>query len=280
MIPPGMVPPGVHGTGGSDKDAGAPATPAKNDRPAASTVTTPPVTATTPPVSVPPASAKAPEAKPAPAAAKPATPAPAVAPAKPAGPPQLKESTNNEGVVFVFSDSDMLYDRICFRFDQFNRPAELLNHNMPMLLNIVELLNGGSDLIAVRSRGSTKRSFSKFQQMSDAVAAKYRPRIEELAKKRADAEKEASKIKSLELKVDSSGKIDIVNPETKAKLKELNDTSARLAKELRETRKQENVEKDHLETWITVLNLLLVPLLIILFGIALAAKRHALQAAH
>jgi hypothetical protein len=109
---------------------------------------------------------------------------------------------------------------------------------------------------------------------------KFRPQIEELAQKRADAEKEASKIKSLELKVNSSGQIDIVNPETKAKLKELNDTSTSLAKRLRDIRKQENVEKDRLETWITVMNLLLVPLLVILFGIALAVKRHALQAAH
>ena len=52
-----------------------------------------------------------------------------------------------------------------------------------------------------------------------------------------------------------------------------------LNKDLREIRKQENRDKDHLETWITVLNLLVIPVLIILFGVTLAYKRHILQAA-
>jgi gliding motility-associatede transport system auxiliary component len=302
-LPPGISMPG--GTGGSDKDAGAPAT--KDDKgaapapapvpaapapaPAAPAAKAPeaapsgPVTATTPPVSAP--TVKAPEpkaAEPAPATpvAAPAAasaPAPAAPAKKPPGPPSLKESTNDEGVVFLFSDADMLYDRLCFHADQFGRPAELMNHNMALLLNVVELLNGGADLIAVRSRGSTKREFTKFQEMSAAVAAKYRPKIEELIQKRNDAEKEASQIKSLELKMDKSGQIDIADPVKKAKLKELNDTSVGLNKELRETRKQENMDKDSLETWITALNLLVVPVLVILFGVALAAKRHALQAA-
>ena len=305
---PGGLPPGL-GTGGSEKDAGAPDSKDEKDKA--------PAPATTPAAAAP-AAPKAPEAKPAapaktpegkttattppvsaasavpaptPAAAAPAAPkstapaasAPAAAPApaaekKPSGPPALKESTNEEGVVFLFSDSDMLYDRVCFGQDPLGR-LQPLNHNLALLFNTVDLLNGGSNLIAVRSRASTRRAFTKFGEMSANVAAKYKPKIEELNQKREAAEKEASQIKSLELKMDKSGQIDIADPKKKAQLKALNDTTVSLNKELRETRKQENRDKDRLETWITVLNLLVVPLLVILFGITLAVKRHALQAA-
>jgi ABC-type uncharacterized transport system involved in gliding motility auxiliary subunit len=303
MLPPGAMPP-THGTGGSDKDAGAPETKDAKDKTPAAPVTavTPPVSATTAPVSA--DSSKAKPAEPKPAATKPATPPAAAAPKtdaspsappvsaaqstpvaapkpeekKPAGPASLKESTNEDAAVFLFSDSDMLYDRVAFGQDQLGRMMPI-NHNLALLLNTVEMLSGGSDLIAVRSRGSTRRAFTKFQEMSANVVAKYKPQIQQLLQKKEDAEKEAQKIRSVELKMDANGKIDIANPETRAKLAALNETQVSLNKELREIRKQENRDRDHLETWITALNLALIPVLIILFGITLAVKRHTLQAA-
>jgi len=296
MLPPGAMPPS-HGTGGSDKDAGAPETKETKEKAPATptTAVTPPVSATTPPVSAASAKPKPAETKPTtppaapkadaspsapPAAAAPTAPATAAKPdeKKPAGPPSLKESTNEEGAVFLFSDSDMLYDRVAFGQDQLGRNMPI-NHNLALLLNTVEMLSGGSDLIAVRSRGSTRRAFTKFTELNSRVEAKYKPQIQQLLQKKEEAEKEAQKIRSVELKMDANGKIDIANPETRAKLAALNETQVSLNKELREIRKQQNRDRDHLETWITALNLALIPVLIILFGITLAVKRHAVQAA-
>ena len=224
----------------------------------------------------------------APAAPAPATSQP-VAPAKTAeGKPAdakapeapkanwLKESVNNDGIVFLFSDADMLFDGFCFQQDPLGR-LMALNHNVFLLQNLVELLNGGSDLINVRSRGSTKRSFSKLEELRNEVEKDFRPTIESLEKKREEAIKEIS---SLKVTTDKEGnQMIILDPQKKQQLVRLQESEAQIMKELREVKKKQNARVDRQEMFITVLNLLGVPLLIIIFGIVLAMRRRSLQAA-
>ncbi len=238
-------------TGGAEQDAGAPGSTDKKD----GAPEAPPVIA-------------APTAQP--AAAKSAEKAEAPKPNF------LTESVNNEGIVFLFSDADMLFDGFCFQQDQLGRLG-LVNHNVPLLLNIVEMLSGGADLINVRSRGSTKRPFTKMQEMSDAVEKSYRPQIEELTRKQNEI---AQKISTMRVKQDKNSQMIILDPKQKKDLEELMETQTSFNKQIRDIKKEQNKGKDRLETLITVLNLVIVPLLVITFGVALAIRRRSIQAAH
>ncbi|MCE9519297.1 MAG: GldG family protein [Verrucomicrobia bacterium] len=276
---PGGFPGGLPGgTGGSQDDVGSPKPSEKIEAQA----TTAPVTVTSEPQ---PVAAPASATTTAPVVApKPAEPSPAaVSPVNPAAGKKeepkanyLKESVNDQGMVFLFSDADMLFDGFCFQQDQLGRLA-LVNHNVPLLLNIVEQLNGGADLINVRSRGSTKRGFTKLQEIKDAVEKEYRPKIEQLDHKLNET---VQKISSLKVTTDKQGNQSIIlGPKEKKDLDELMATQASISKELRNIKKEQNKGKDLLETWIIALNLVAVPLLVIAFGVALALRRRSLQAA-
>ena len=190
-------------------------------------------------------------------------------------PTSLKESQNGEGLVFVFADADMLFDAFCF--EQSPMGLAMRNSNVPLLLNTVELLSGGADLISVRSRGATKRAFTKMQELSNNVEKEYRPRIQQLTDKLNEI---AQKISTLRVRQDKNGQMVILDPTQKKDLDEAVETQNSINKKIREIRKEQNKGKDRVEMWITLLNFLIMPLAVIGFGIALALKRRAIRAAH
>jgi ABC-type uncharacterized transport system involved in gliding motility auxiliary subunit len=151
------------------------------------------------------------------------------------------------------------------------------NSNVPLLLNTVELLSGGADLISVRSRGATKRAFTKMQELSNNVEKEYRPRIQQLTEKLNEI---AQKISTLRVRQDKNGQMVILDPTQKKDLDEAVETQNSINKKIREIRKEQNKGKDRVEMWITLLNFLIMPLAVIGFGIALALKRRAIRAAH
>lgn len=202
--------------------------------------------------------------------------APAAAEKKEEKPASLKASQNSDGVVFLFGDADMQYDMFALESDPSGRVMPVArNSNIPMLLNIVELVGGGADLIGVRSRAVTKRPFTKMQEIMADVEAKYRPMVET---KQKELQKIVEDIMALGVKQDGKGMgIITIN---KAQERELKEKQISIQKEIREFQKELNREKDRKEMIITLLNFLGVPLLLIAFGITLALRRTALRAAH
>ncbi len=200
---------------------------------------------------------------------------PAAAKAEAPKPASLKESQNGDGIVFLFADVDMLYDAFCFEQSQMG--LAMRNSNVPLLLNAVEMLSGGADLISVRSRGATKRAFTKMQELSNNVEKEYRPRIQQLTDKLNEI---AQKISTLRVRQDKNGQMVILDPSQKKDLDEAMETQNSINKQIRDIRKEQNKGKDRVEMWITLLNFLIMPLAVIGFGIALAVKRRSLRAAH
>ncbi|HSJ04221.1 MAG: Gldg family protein [Verrucomicrobium sp.] len=189
-------------------------------------------------------------------------------------PEALKESANGEGVVFLFSDVDMEYDEFCVRQDQMGG-MQVSNSNIPLLLNTVEMLSGGADLIAVRSRASANRPFTKLQELNAAVESQFQPRLEKLAQERNDVVQEIAKAGGAK----SVQGLVILDP-NREQMKQLQDKQVEILKKERELKKELNRTKDRREFWITVWNLLGIPLLIVAIGLSVAMRRRSLQAAH
>lgn len=217
--------------------------------------------------------------------AKPATPAAAPAAEKKEEPKKeepkkddgsLKESANSEGAVILFSDVDMLYDAFCVQQDPMTGMLVSRTGNLPAILNAVEVLAGGGDLLQVRNRKSAVRPFSTLKEMREKVESRYRPQLMALESER---EKIAEKMGALRLKRDSKGKGFIVDPQQQKDLEALMQNDVDLSRKVREIKKDQNKEIEYTKTMLKWLNFLAVPLLVSCAGILLAIRRRAATAA-
>lgn len=201
------------------------------------------------------------------------------APAKPAGPAAadfLKASRNDEGMVFLFSDVDMLSDIFALNRDQQgNLQAAPGNSNIPLLFNVVDMSAGGIDLIAVRSRGMARREFTKINEMMADVEKKYVPILEGLAKERDEVIQEIATLSS----GTKQGNVTVITP-NEEQLQKLYKKQVEIQKKERDAAKELNRDRDKLNLTITVLNIAAVPVLVGVFGLVLALRRRSLQAAH
>jgi ABC-type uncharacterized transport system involved in gliding motility auxiliary subunit len=230
-----------------------------------------------------PATAAAPATTPAPAATPANPPAdakkeePKAEPAKPALPADhVAESKSDDAAVLIFTDADMFFDAFSLSQDPMTGGLVALNSNIPLFLNTVELLTGGGDLLAVRSRASTQRPFVKLDEMREKVEVEFRPKLQALEKQLQET---AEKISTMRVKLDSKTRTLILDPEQQKQLEELQATQAKISKEVREVRKQQNREIDWIKFTLKMLNILFMPLLVIAVGLILAMRRRTATAA-
>lgn len=249
--------------GGAQTDPSAPAAPEPAPAPAATPAPATAPTAPTPAVAAPAAAAKA-DAKPA-EAPKPVLP-----------PDHVAESKGEDSAVMLFADADMFYDAFSLSQDQMTGSLVAINSNLPLFLNAIELLSGGGDLLAVRSRASTQRPFVKLDEMREKVEVEFRPKLQALEKQLNET---AEKIGTLRVKTDAKTRTLILDPEQQKQLTELQATQAKISKEVREVRKQQNREIDWIKFTLKMLNILFMPLLVISVGLILAMRRRAATAA-
>ncbi|WP_395730545.1 Gldg family protein [Prosthecobacter sp.] len=188
----------------------------------------------------------------------------------------LKESKDSERNVILFSDADMLYDAFCLKQGDLGVGLVTNGGNLPMLLNAIEVLVGGGDLIQVRNRKSPVRPFIKLKEMRETVEEKYRPQLIELEKERQELAEKLSKARpQLDLK---KGAL-IVDQGTMNNIKEMEKNSKTIDKEVRNIRKEVNKEVEFRKTLIKTLNVLVVPLLVGVVGLVFAMQRRTRTAA-
>ena len=97
----------------------------------------------------------------------------------------LKE-TAAEGTILVFADVDMLSDMLAYQSSFFGQAQ--VGDNVSLVLNALEFLGGGSDLIAVRSRGRYNRPFVVVDRIEAAAEKATASQVDALNQKIADYE--------------------------------------------------------------------------------------------
>jgi ABC-type uncharacterized transport system involved in gliding motility auxiliary subunit len=268
--------------GGAQDDANAPktsATPAPAPAAPVTATTAPvaapapaaPVTVTTPPVAAPAAPATAAVPAPAPVAEAKKDEAKPAEPAKPTD-GTILETANAEGTVVLFADADMMYDAFTVQQDPMTGGLVAVDGNLPMFLNTVEILSGGGDLLQVRSRASTRRPFTKMDELRENVEKQFRP---SLTQKQAEMDKIAQDMGPLQVK---NGQI-VIDPNQAKKLDEMRLKQTQIKKEIREIKKDQNKDIDFTQNMITLLNVFGVPLLVVVIGLTLAMRRRSTTAA-
>jgi ABC-type uncharacterized transport system involved in gliding motility auxiliary subunit len=186
--------------------------------------------------------------------------------------PQLKETTKENSVILV-ADVDMLADGAAVDVQEvFGRRIVVpSNGNLALAQGMVEQFAAGDDLISLRSRAGSFRPLTVVRELEAEAQKEYFGRIQALE---AELQKTTAKLQELQKAQGGAGKgSQIMTPEQQAELERFRKTVAESRLALKEVRKNLRQDAEGLVFWTKVANIALMPLLVALFGLALAFFR-------
>ena len=180
----------------------------------------------------------------------------------------LKE-TKGDNTVVLFGDADMLYDPFTIRRidSPFGAMQMAMNANLNLAQNLVEQMTGDNNLIAVRSRATLNRPFTRIKEMEAAANEKFQSEIKRLEDSAAEAQR---KINELQAQKKDKDQRFILSPEQRTELEKLRKEEADTRKHLKQVQKDLRKEVVSLQTRIKWINILAVPLAVTATGIVIA----------
>lgn len=178
--------------------------------------------------------------------------------------PGLKES-QKDGVVILVADVDMLADRYCIQKSNFFGQSIIqpINQNISFAVNLVEQLCGSDVLIGLRSRNSFDRPFDRVIKMEKAAAMKWQEEEERLNEKLQATQARLSALQQTR----NDGQQLMLSPEQQKEIKQFREETFQTQQALKEVRKNLRSDIEKLGMRLKVINILLIPLLIAIFGI-------------
>jgi ABC-type uncharacterized transport system involved in gliding motility auxiliary subunit len=180
----------------------------------------------------------------------------------------LKESKVETSVV-LFGDSDLLADDFSLRKTDspFGAMVSEMNANLDLAQNLVEQMAGDNNLIGVRSRAALSRPFTRVKRMEAEAEAQGQAKIDELQQSLQETQQRLGELQ--QQKQDKDQRF-ILSPEQKAELENFRKKQAEVSKELKQAQKGLRKEVVALETRLTWLNILAMPLGVTAAGISIA----------
>ncbi|HWV98411.1 MAG TPA: Gldg family protein [Candidatus Acidoferrum sp.] len=179
----------------------------------------------------------------------------------------LKESKSDNTVILV-GDADMLFDRVALQPIQtlFGTAYAPANGNLSFAQNAVEQLTGDSNLIAVRSRATVVRPFTRIKALEAVANEKFQSEIKRLEDSANEAQR---KINELQQQKKGDQRF-ILSPEQTAELAKLRQGEVESRKRLKQVQKDLRKEVVSLQTKVKWLNILAIPLAVTASGVVLA----------
>ena len=197
----------------------------------------------------------------------------------PKGPDWTEGSTNaiptvvesGKGFVFLFADADFLSDQACVEVVNtlFGQQAMLRGDNIALFSNIIEQFAGREELIGLRSRGPSDRPYEVVRNLRAEAEKKFRAKAEELQQKLNETSKKLNELLQGKHGTDRQ----LVSQELESAIGEARREKVKTQKELKNVRKELNADIENLGFRLKVINICLMPLLVILFGIFRAVLR-------
>lgn len=192
-------------------------------------------------------------------------------------PTHLTESSGSPSVILV-GDVDFIFDQFAYSVMNFLGQviAQPQNGNSNLFLSMVEQMGGDENLIAIRGRGSLSRPFTKFKELRLAAEKKVQARRDEIEK---DLEEAQAKINSLqELKQEGQQRL-VLSTEQKATLKEFREKEVKARQDLKEIQKELNKDINAVQRNWQIVQIVLVPFIVALLGVATAIYKRKRTAA-
>lgn len=197
----------------------------------------------------------------------------------PKGPDYVEGSTNavpkvtaeGKGSVVLFGDSDFLADDFCVQVMNtiFGPIAQPVNDNLVLFSNVIEQYAGREELIGVRSRGPSNRPFAKVDALEAKAMAKWQAKQEAFEQ---ELEQTQQRLMALQKQKTGNERL-ILSKEQQEEIAKLRKAQADTRRQLKNVRKELTGDIDRLGLTLKVVNICLVPLLVVLFGILHGLRR-------
>ncbi|HUN67584.1 MAG TPA: GldG family protein [Burkholderiales bacterium] len=179
----------------------------------------------------------------------------------------LKESASDNSVILV-ADVDMLNDGAAVDVQEvFGRRIVVpSNGNLALAQGMVEQFGAGDALLSLRSRAAAFRPLTVVRQMEADAQKQYFGRLKALEDER---QKTMDKLQELQKARGASAKSALIlTPEQQLEIENLKKKAAETQRELKEVRKTLRQDAEALVFWTKVANIALMPLLVVILGLA------------
>lgn len=185
-------------------------------------------------------------------------------------PAHLAESVEPANIVVV-ADVDLLSDRMWVQVQDFfgQRIANAFADNGTFVANALENLTGSNDLIAVRSRASYSRPFTKVEALRAEAQARFQQTEQRLERELEETEQRLSELQASRT---DSGNI-LMTPEQQAEIDRFIDRRAEIRQELRAVQRGLDRDIEALGTALKIVNIALVPVLLTAFVLVAVWRR-------
>lgn len=189
----------------------------------------------------------------------------------------LKKSSQPLDVIVV-ADADILADRFWVIKRDFagqKVPVATAN-NGDFVLNAIESLSGGNNLMALRGRGTASRPFEVLRNIQQIASQKFEDKERQLGQTLLNTEK---KLKELRRK-NPEGSEAVVSKNDQRSMEKMQREILKLRSELRKVRRSLTNEYESLEMRLWFFNIAMVPLALTAFLIILAIARSIRRKRH
>ena len=182
----------------------------------------------------------------------------------------LTESADSVNLIVV-ADVDLLSDPMWVQVQNFfgQQIANAFASNGAFVANALESLAGSSDLIAVRSRGSFARPFSKVDELRADAEARYRETEQRLQQELAETEQRLGELQSSR---EDTGSL-LLSKEQQDEIDRFVDQRSSIRKELRSVQRGLDKDIEDLGTTLKVINIGLMPVMLTLIALFAAWRR-------
>ena len=173
--------------------------------------------------------------------------------------------------VIVVADADILADRFWVIMRDFagQRVPVPTANNGDFVLNSIEALAGSSSLMELRGRGSASRPYKVLQDIQKTASQKFEEKERALRQTIAKTEKKLQQLRRRN--PESSAKV--VSERDRREMEKMQREILGFRSELRKVRRSLTQDYQRLEMQLWFLNIALVPILLIIFSIALSVIR-------
>lgn len=175
--------------------------------------------------------------------------------------------------ILLFTDTDLMSDRMWVQVAQFlgQRIPQPFANNGDMIINALDNLAGGANLVSIRSRGTYSRPFNRVIEMQRQADDRLREEEAELLARLADSEAEIARLSQNE----EGEPLEQIAPEIQAEIDGFNQEMIDTRRRLRDVQFQLTEDIERLGANLQWLNTLLVPVLlsVLVLGIFLLRAR-------
>ena len=197
------------------------------------------------------------------------------APSEHPGQDHIGQSGQSGINVLLFADTDLLSDRFWVQRQNFlgRSLVSSFADNGSLVVNSVDHLLGSSDLLSVRTRASTSRPFARVESLRMEAEARYRATEESLQNDLGETERKLAEMQNAR----SDGDLTVFSQEQSDEVQRFMDQRMQIRSKLRQVQHDLNSEIDALGTRLKFINIVLVPLIVIVFALVYGQVRRRRQ---